>query len=252
MKYAQALAASTLLPEAFRGHPANALVAIEYGNALGMAPMVALSQINVIKGTPSLSAAMMAALARQAGHKVRTSGDHETATCRITRLDDPDYTHEATWTEQKARDAGLWGRGHWVKDPGTMLKWRAIAECVRFACPEVLGGLKYTPEEVSEFKGQAAIPSDTDIQDAEYEDTTVPAPVSDSTRGHLFALFAQKGVVERERQLYAITHYTGEVVGSRGNLTEAQARLVIAGLEHLADAPPATIDHVEGVSDVQE
>lgn len=41
-----------------------------------------------------------------------------------------------------------------------MLKWRAISECVRFACSEVLGGLKYTPEEVAEFSTPQHVPSE--------------------------------------------------------------------------------------------
>ena len=63
MQYAKALSASGLIPQAFKGQPANVLVAIEYGHALGIAPIVALSEINVIQGTPSLSASLMAALA---------------------------------------------------------------------------------------------------------------------------------------------------------------------------------------------
>lgn len=45
----------------------------------------------------------------------------------------------------------MWGKGHWAKNPGLMLKYRAASECIRLACPEVLAGIKYTPEEVSEF-----------------------------------------------------------------------------------------------------
>jgi hypothetical protein len=151
LSQAQLLADASLIPQAYRKNPANVFVAIEYGEALGIHPMVALSEINVIQGTPSLSASLMASLARNAGHKVRVYGDNTQATCEIVRHDDPEFTHTATWTEAKARAAGLWGKGHWGKDPGTMLRWRAISECVRFACSEVLGGIKYTPEEVRDF-----------------------------------------------------------------------------------------------------
>ena len=153
VQFAAALADASLLPKQYQRQPANVLVAIEYGDALGIKPMVAMNEINIINGTPSLSASLMQALARQAGHKVRVTGDTTSATCEIVRADDPDFTHRAVWDEKKARDAGLWGKGHWAKDPATMLKWRAISECVRFACSEVLGGLKYTPEEVREFAG---------------------------------------------------------------------------------------------------
>jgi hypothetical protein len=143
-----------MIPKAFQKSPADIFVAIEYGNALGIAPIVALNEINVINGTPSLSASMMASLARNAGHRVRTQNlEDGSAVCEIIRSDDPEFTHRSVWNQAKAQAAGLWGKGHWAKDPATMLRWRAISECVRMACPEVLGGLKYTSEEVIEFTG---------------------------------------------------------------------------------------------------
>lgn len=156
LRYADVLAKSGLLPEAFRRQPANVLVAIEYGEALGIRPIVALSEINVINGKPSLSASLMASLARQAGHKVRTSSTLNQATCTIIRADDPGFEHTVVWDEQRARSTGLWDKGFWKKDPQVMLEWRAIAACVRKACPEVLAGIRYTPEEVAEFSETGA------------------------------------------------------------------------------------------------
>lgn len=154
MEYARALAASGMIPAAYKQQPANVLVAIEYGEALGIKPIVAISEINVISGTPSPSASLMASLARAAGHRVRTWNDETDGAgiCEIVRCDDPEFTHRSRWDEAKARQAGYWGKGHWAKDPQTMLRWRAISECVRLACPEVLGGLRYTPEEVMEME----------------------------------------------------------------------------------------------------
>ena len=114
MNYAETLAAASLIPRAFQQRPADVLVAVEYGEALGIKPIVALSEINVINGTPSLSASLMASLARQAGHKVRTTSNATSATCSIIRADDPDFTHEVTWDEKRARANGLWGKGHWA------------------------------------------------------------------------------------------------------------------------------------------
>lgn len=160
MEYAKALAQAGLLPQAYKQQPANVLAAIEYGEALGIKPIVAINEINVISGTPSPSASLMASLARAAGHRVRAwNEDDGTAVCEIVRADDPDFTHRSRWDETKARQAKLWGRGHWEKDPATMLRWRAISECVRLACPEVLGGLKYTPEEVLEMQQDRPAPT---------------------------------------------------------------------------------------------
>lgn len=151
--YAKHLAEAGMVPAAYKKQPANILVAIEMGEALGIKPIVAMNEINVISGTPAPSASLMASLARAAGHKLRAWNDSPTsAVCEIIRADDPDFTHTAKWDEKKARAVGLWDRGHWKKDAETMLRWRAISEAVRLACPEVLGGLRYTPDEVVQIK----------------------------------------------------------------------------------------------------
>lgn len=193
--YASVLADANMIPKAFQKSPANIFVAIEYGNALGIAPIVALNEINVINGTPSLSASMMASLARSAGHRVRTKNEDDgSAVCEIIRADDPEFTHRSTWDQKKAQDAGLWGKGHWSKDPATMLRWRAISECVRMACPEVLGGLKYTSEEVIEFTGSPA-PASTPKQ---AERAATPASGRD-----WLAELDQCATAEDARKLYA-------------------------------------------------
>lgn len=166
MQMADAMAKANLLPRQYQQNPANVFVAIQMGDALGIKPIVAINEVNVINGTPSLSASLMQSLARAAGHKVRVSGDDTRAVCQIVRNDDPDYTHEAVWDQAKAQKAGLWGKGHWAKDPGTMLRWRAISECVRFACSEVLGGIKYTPDEVADFNPSPSFAAPTQARSA--------------------------------------------------------------------------------------
>ncbi|GAA1450368.1 hypothetical protein ACFP47_10335 [Nesterenkonia lacusekhoensis] len=184
--YAEHLAQSGLLPKSYQRQPANVLLAMEYGDALGIHQMVAINEINVISGKPAMSASLMQSLARSAGHKVRVTGDAERAVCSIIRKDDPDYEHTSEWTKQKAIDSGLWGKGHWAKDPALMLKWRAIAECVRLACSEVLGGLKYTPQELMEISdqepSQPAAPAQSAASPAA-EPRTEHDPVEQALRG---------------------------------------------------------------------
>lgn len=148
--YAKALAASRLLPDAFAGHPENVLIALECGAALGVPPIQALSSINVIKGKPTMSADLMAALVRRAGHKLRVEGDDSRCTATVVRADDPDHPMSAAWDLDKARRAGLMGRNQtWSQYPGAMLRARAVSEVVRAAASEVLMGVIYTPEELA-------------------------------------------------------------------------------------------------------
>lgn len=151
MAYASEIAKSGLIPETFRKRPENILVAIEWGRELGLTPIASLNEIYVVHGTPSLSAKSMLMLARRAGHRVRVAGDTQEATCEIVRADDPEYPHKVTYTLAEAKQAGLMKNAAWQNNPTTMLRWRAIANCVRLACPEVLGGISYLPEEVEEI-----------------------------------------------------------------------------------------------------
>jgi len=146
--YSKALAASDLLPQDYRGKPANVLVAIEYGKALDLAPMAAIQGITVIKGKPTASAALMAGLVRRAGHILRVSGNDKRAECTIIRHDDPDFEFTAIWTIDRAKTAGLLSNPTWAKYPDAMLKARAISECARNACSEILAGVQYTAEEL--------------------------------------------------------------------------------------------------------
>ena len=147
MRLAELLAASNLLPEAYRKQPANVLVAIEYGRALGLEPMAAIQGINVIKGKPTASASLIGSLVRMAGHKLRVMADSTQAVCEIVRKDDPEFVFRTVWTLERAASAGLTG-DQWRKYPDAMLKARAITECARDACPEVLAGVQYTAEEL--------------------------------------------------------------------------------------------------------
>lgn len=53
MHFAEVISqAKGMLPRAYEGNPANVLVAVQYGASLGIEPMAALQNIDVIQGTP--------------------------------------------------------------------------------------------------------------------------------------------------------------------------------------------------------
>ena len=144
LAYADALSKASLLPEQFRGKPADVLLAMEWGAALGMSGMQAINSIHVINGKPGLSANALAALVRQRGHRMRVIGDSQSATASIWRKDDPEFEYSVTWTLDMARKAGLLGgkgKENWDKHTMAMLKARAQTAVVRDACPELIIGL---------------------------------------------------------------------------------------------------------------
>lgn len=146
--YAKALADSNLLPQQYRKNPANLLFALEYADALGVAPIHAITSIHVIDGKPSASADLIATMVRRAGHKMRITGDDSHAVAQIIRADDPEFTFEARWDMAKARAANLTGKSVWKNYPAAMLRSRAITEVARMAAPDALFGVAYTAEEL--------------------------------------------------------------------------------------------------------
>lgn len=149
INYAKAMAVSNLLPVAYQNHPENVLVALEQGRALGIAPIQAMNQINVIKGKPALSADLIAALVRRAGHRLRVEGDDTYAQATVIRADDPDYIPKPVrWDMERAKRAGLLGNPSWQKYPAAMLRARAISEAARAWANDALYGFIYTPEEL--------------------------------------------------------------------------------------------------------
>jgi hypothetical protein len=168
--YAKHLAQAGLLPKAYHGQPGNVLLAVEMGESLGIPTMTAISSIHIVDGKPTASAGLMSALVRRAGHRLRVTGDDTRAVAEIVRADDPDFTFRSEWTMERAKAAGLTGKGVWKSYPAAMLKARAISEVARDACQEALSGVIYTPEELG-----AAITVDADGEMVmEAQPTTAP------------------------------------------------------------------------------
>lgn len=159
VQYAERLAGASLLPKSYMNQPANVLLAMEMGDAMGIPPIQAINEIHVIEGKPSASANLIGAMVRRAGHKLRVQGDDQTATAQIIRADDPDFTFEVTWDLDRAKQAGLMsGKNNWAKYPAAMLKARAITEVARAATPDALYGVIYTPEELGATVNEEGTP----------------------------------------------------------------------------------------------
>jgi hypothetical protein len=177
-RFAEALAGASLLPGEYRGNPGSVLWAMEYGRALGLDVVTTITTIHVIKGKPTQSADLMLSRAREAGHRVRIKSDRNRCVVSITRHDDPEDENVIEWTLEDAKTAQLFpGKpdSNWAKYPRAMLRARAIAECVRAACPEVLHGAIYTAEELGARVDDAGLPVDAEVQQLR----RVPAGESD-------------------------------------------------------------------------
>lgn len=180
MDYAQAVSRGAMLPQAYRGKPADILLAVGLGQAMGLSPAESLYRIDVIQGKPTASAELIAANVRKAGHKLRVTGDETTCTAQIIRADDPEFEFKVTRDLKWAQGMGLHTKDNYKKQPGTMLQWRAISAVARLACPEALYGVAYTPDELGDLgERPSPAPSAVDLLDANGNDG-LPGEIVDS------------------------------------------------------------------------
>lgn len=153
MQWAKLASQGDIIPDAYKGKPANILVAIGFGAAMGLSYADSLYRINVIKGKPTMSAELIASQVRKAGHKLRIYKDeeHESVKAVIIRKDDPEFEFSAVRDKAWAQRMGLAQKDNYRKQPMTMLTWRAITAVAREACPEALYGVAYSPDELDDM-----------------------------------------------------------------------------------------------------
>lgn len=167
-------------------NPGKILMMTETGQMLGIHPMAAITQIHIIEGKPALSAALWAALVREAGHQLRVwiegEGVNLKAVTTLVRRDDPDFTYKVEWSHADAQKANLLGKDNWKKYERSMLKARAITEIIREGAPEVGMGAAYTPEELGADVAESGEPIEmiaTPNRDVAPSAQQTPAPIVD-------------------------------------------------------------------------
>jgi hypothetical protein len=146
---AVSLSKSELIPQNFKGKPADIWLVITMGNELKVPPLLALSQIAVIQGKPTLSADLMVGIARKSGaciyFKLIESTD-SVATFETLRKD-CDEPVRLSFTIEDAKNMGLTARDGWKKQPKVMLRKRCKAALCREVYEDVLAGM-YAQEEI--------------------------------------------------------------------------------------------------------
>jgi hypothetical protein len=265
MDYARAVSVAALLPQAYRGKPADIMLAMGLGQAMGLSPAESLYRIDVIQGKPTASAELIAANVRKAGHRLRVFGDDDSATAIIIRADDPEFEFKVTRDRAWAQAMGLMSKDNYKKQFGTMLQWRAITAVARLACPEALYGVAYTPDEMTDMPGTAdrptgglasilqtsgaeAAPGGEPVATVPVEPESNSAPESPllNTRSALakamYAAIRDAGITKEETPgLYQ--QVTGRAVESSKELTDDEARAVLDYLKETVENPfPEPVD----------
>jgi hypothetical protein len=165
-RFAKTVSQSRMVPKAFRGKPQDVTVAVMHGLEIGLRPLQALQNIAIINGQPSIYGDAALALVRRSGACEYVNEWHEstdqglTAYAETKRNSEPEPAVR-TFSEQDAKNAGLWGRkGPWSDYPQRMLQMRARSWLLRDIYPDVLQGL-YIAEEaeaIPEGNGETVDP----------------------------------------------------------------------------------------------
>jgi hypothetical protein len=127
----------------------QAVALLLVAQAAGLHPATACQDYHIVDGKPAKKAeAMMRDLLRGGGRvEWHTLTDTEAA---ATFSHPQGGTVRIDWDTERAKRAGIGGKGTWLKYPRSMLRSRVVAEGVRTVYPIGTGGL-YTPEEVRDF-----------------------------------------------------------------------------------------------------
>lgn len=215
MDYARTVASGSLLPQSYKDNPANVMIALGLGQAMGLAGIEALYRIDVIQGKPTASAELIASNVRKAGHKLRVVTDEAamSVTATIIRADDPEFPHTVTRDMAWAQKMGLNNKDNYKKQPLTMLEWRAISACARKACSEALYGVTYTPDELGDLNpGPDTAPRKSGMDRLRQQ--TNPEPMEDlgekPARDFLAEAEALDGDVDGLRALWLDAQAAGE------------------------------------------
>lgn len=242
MTYARAVSTAALLPQAYRGKPADIMLAVGLGQSMGLSPAESLYRIDVIQGKPTASAELIAANVRKAGHKLRLRVDEQavSATCTIIRADDPDYEHTVTRDQAWAQKMGLSTKDNYKKQPATMLGWRAVTAAARMACPEALYGVAYSSDEMFDGTSRpesappgglgAALSQQVTVEQVHDEPGPVMLDPQSSLAKKMHATFREAGIDDRADRLAFAADTVGREIESSTELTEDEASQVIAAL----------------------
>lgn len=146
-KVSSGLFESGLFPNA--KNKMGAFAIIEYGYELGIPPMMALKNINIISGQLACNAQLMLSLATARGVTYQVLEESDSGAKIAFHRGQNSYDAEFNKTDAQA--AGLLGKDNWKKYPRDMYFWRAVAKGVRRIAPDAVMGL-YTADEISEGK----------------------------------------------------------------------------------------------------
>jgi len=215
-KVADGLFKSGLFPNAKNAFGAFAIV--EYGHELGIPPMMALKNINIISGQLACNAQLMLSMAMSRGVTYKVIKESDNGAEIEFKRGEMKYT--ATFTEEDAKAAGLNNKDNWKKYARDMYFWRAAAKGIRRIAPDAVLGL-YTRDEISNGEMLDVTPK---VEPEPKQAEKVEAPIADAVTVEDDTEAPPPGTIEQPPEnivfvkLKDVTSKTGETNGRKWTL----------------------------------
>lgn len=273
---AEHLSQSAFVPVQFRGKPMELTAAILSGLELGLSPMASMRAFDIIQGQAAARAITLRAVVQAHGHEM-VLGESTATRCRMKgRRRGSSEWQAVTWTLDRARDLGLTSRDGWKKQPTAMLLARATSELARLIAADAILGLPYSAEELADggtveaaAQAEAVAPTQTGsrrMSRRKPEPSPEPEPDPDEPRESplldttsplakaMFAALNDLGITTRDARLAYVSDVLGRTVESSAELTEDDARAVLARADvdkadHEAMDRPHYSSHAPEVAD---
>ena len=193
---------SKALPSTIQNGSQLAMVLMA-GYEAGMRPMESINAYYIVNGKITIWGSAVIQQLRKAGWAI-SWGESTDKLATVTITNKKEKCTE-TYTIEDAAKAGLTSRDTWKKYAKSMLRHKAIAQAVRFTCPEVLGGF-YMKEDVDD--------SPIDVQ------ATVTTPQPKAT----------KLPEKTNKAIHASWNEFGELKGWNKEQTEGARKKILAKL----------------------
>lgn len=166
VRMARGLAASSIVPEAYRNNESNVMVALEYAHRLGASVLAVMQHLYIVKGKPSLSASFLIGTVNASGRfspirfKWEGTAGKDDWGCRAVATDlqsgeecvgpliNIALAKKDGWYSKKDKNGNETSK--WQVFPEMMLMYRAGAWWTRVYCPELSLGL-HSSEEMEDY-----------------------------------------------------------------------------------------------------
>jgi len=149
-EFAKVISPTELVPKAFRNNPAAVMAVIIKGAELGVPALHALSQVHLIDGRPCVAAELQRALILSKGHEIWTEEMSITRVTLCGQRQGREHVQKVTWTTDDAKRANLLSKPNWRNYPRAMLLARASGELARIMFADVIAGMSYNLEELTD------------------------------------------------------------------------------------------------------